>query len=70
MTSNVSQDGLYFVTKREEYREGMRLFVTMPFHGPNNAQNYEYLGQVARIDELEGNEKGIAVRFLSSTKLK
>ncbi|MGB2669025.1 MAG: PilZ domain-containing protein [Candidatus Acidiferrum sp.] len=70
MTTNVSQDGLYFVTKREEYREGMRLFVTMPYHGPDNAQNYEYLAQIARVDDLGGNGKGIAVRFLSSTKMK
>jgi PilZ domain len=70
MTANVSQDGLYFVTQREEYREGMRLFVTMPYHAPQSAQNYEYVGQIARIDDLGGNGKGVAVRFLSSTKIK
>ena len=65
-TRNVSQDGIYFVSKREAYREGMRLFVTVPYHSPLSPQNYEYLGQIARIDELGNGERGIAIKFLSS----
>ncbi len=67
-TTNVSQDGVYFVTKKDVYREGMRLYVTVPYHSPFSSQNYEYLGQVARIDEMKDGQRGIAVRFLSSTK--
>jgi len=69
-TKDVSQDGLYFVTQREVYREGMRLLVTMPYHSPQSQQNYEYLGQVARIEELGNRQKGIAVKFLPSAKKK
>jgi PilZ domain len=65
-TRNVSQDGIYFASKREVYREGMRLFVTVPYHSPLSPQNYEYLGQIARIDELGNGERGIAIKFLSS----
>lgn len=65
-TKNVSQDGIYFVSKREIYREGMRLFVTVPYHSPTSPQNYEYLGQIARIDELGTGERGIAIKFLSA----
>jgi PilZ domain len=67
-TTNVSQDGVYFVTKKDVYREGMRLYVTVPYHSPFSPQNYEYLGQVARIDEMKDGQRGIAVKFLSSTK--
>lgn len=66
----MSQDGLYFVSERADYYDGMRLFVTVPFHSPNSQQNYEYLGQVARIDELGNRQRGIAIRFLSSAKSK
>jgi PilZ domain len=65
-TTNVSQDGIYFISPREIYREGMRLFVTVPYHSPMSPQNYEYLGQIARIDELANGQRGIAIKFLSS----
>jgi len=66
----MSQDGVYFVSERTVYYEGMRLFVTVPYHSPHSQQNYEYLGQVARIEELENRLRGIAVKFLSSAKSK
>jgi PilZ domain len=69
-TANMSQGGIYFVTKRDNYREGMRLFVTVPYHSPTSQQNYEYLGQVARVDALENGQKGIAVTFLPSPRKK
>jgi PilZ domain len=69
-TKNMSQDGLYFVTERTEYYEGMRLFFTVPYHSPYSQQNYEYLGEIARIDELGNRQRGIAVKFLSSAKSK
>jgi hypothetical protein len=69
-TKNVSQDGVYFVTQRTSYYEGMRLFVTVPYHSPHSPQNYEYLGQIARIDDLGNGQKGMAVRFLSSSAAK
>ena len=67
-TTNVSQHGIYFVTQRDVYRKGTKLRVTMPYHSPFSPQNYEYLGQVARVDDLGSGQKGIAVRFLPSTK--
>jgi hypothetical protein len=69
-TTNVSQDGVYFVTQLDVYHEQMRLLVTVPYHSPFSPQNYEYLGQIARIDDLGNNQRGIAVRFLPSTKKK
>jgi len=69
-TKNMSQDGLYFVTEREAYYQGMRLFVTVPYHSPYSQQNYDYLAQIARIDELGNRQRGIAVRFLPSSKSK
>jgi hypothetical protein len=69
-TADMSQGGIYFVTKREDYREGMRLLVTVPYHSPRSPQNYEYLGQITRVDALENGQKGIAVTFLPSTRKK
>jgi PilZ domain len=69
-TANMSQGGIYFITKRDDYREGMRLFVTAPYHSPHSPQNYEYLGQIARIDVLESGQKGVAVTFLPSFRKK
>jgi hypothetical protein len=69
-TKNMSQDGLYFVTDRPVYYEGMRLLLTVPYQTSSSQQNYEYLGQIARIDELDKGQRGIAVRFLSSAKSK
>jgi hypothetical protein len=67
-TTNISQDGVYFVTKKEIYREGMHLLVTVPYHSPLSEQNYEYFAQVARVDDLGNGQKGIAVRFLPRSK--
>jgi PilZ domain-containing protein len=67
-TANVSQDGVYFVTKLDVYQKGMRLSVTVPYHSPLSPQNYEYHGHVARIDDLGNGQRGIAVRFVSSAK--
>jgi hypothetical protein len=67
-TTNISQDGVYFVTKRTNYREGMHLIVTVPYHSAYSQQNYEYLGRVARVDSLENDQRGVAVRFLPSNK--
>jgi hypothetical protein len=65
-TKNVSRDGVYFLTKRESYYVGMRLFVTLPYHSPVNPLNHEYIGQVARVDDLADGQRGVAVRLLSS----
>lgn len=64
-TRNVSREGFYFLTKKSGYQEGMRLFVTLPFHKPGDLRNHEYLGQVIRVDALENGEWGVAVQFLS-----
>jgi hypothetical protein len=69
-TKNVSRDGVYFLTQRESYYLGMRLFVTLPYHSPINPLNHEYLGQVARVDELGNGQHGVAVRLLSSADSK
>ena len=65
-TKNVSRDGVYFATQRSSYYLGMRLFVTLPYHSPINPLNHEYLGQVARVDDLGNGQYGVAVRLLSS----
>jgi hypothetical protein len=65
-TKNVSRDGVYFLTQRDSYYMGMRVFVTLPYHSPVNPLNHEYLAQVARVDELENGQRGVAVRLLSS----
>lgn len=64
-TRNVSRDGIYFLTQQKVYQEGMRLFVTVPYHAPGDLRNHEYLGQVTRVDALEEGQWGVAVQLLS-----
>lgn len=65
-TKDVSQDGVSFVTKLTVYYEGLRVFLTLPYHGPTSQQNYQYLGQVVRVEDLGNNQSSIAIKFLSS----
>jgi len=67
-TTNVSQHGIYFVTQRDVYKKGTKVLVTVPYHSPASPQNYEYEGEVARVDQLGAGQKGIAVRFTISAK--
>jgi|SRR6516164_5160689 hypothetical protein len=66
VTANVSRDGIYFVSRRKAYREGMRLFVAVPHHLPKEPQDREYVGQVVRVDALLEERFGIAVQLLSA----
>lgn len=68
-TKDVSQGGVYFVTQREAYYEGMRVSVAVPY-STNSSQNYEYHGKVTRVDELGNNQKGVAIRFVPSAAVK
>jgi len=64
-TSNVSRNGVYFQTMRKVYVEGMRVFVTLPYHGPGDRRNQEYVGQVTRVDASSEDRWGVAVQLLS-----
>lgn len=66
VTANVSRDGIYFVSQKASYHEGMRLFVAVPHHLPHEPQDREYLGQVVRVDTLLEGRFGIAVQLLSA----
>jgi hypothetical protein len=68
-TKNVSQGGVYFVTQRKVYYEGMRLSVTVPYSA-TGTQNYEYRGRVTRVEELGNSQRGVAIRFVSSAAMK
>lgn len=65
VTTNVSRDGIYFVSKIRTYCEGMRLHVAVPHHSPRDEQDREYLGQVVRVDPLPEGRFGVAVQLLS-----
>jgi len=65
-TSNVSSEGLYFVSRREHYQEGMRLLVTLPYHSPRERGDHDYLAQVVRVEWFDNGQCGVAVQLLSS----
>jgi hypothetical protein len=69
-TKNVSRDGIYFLSKNKSFYEGMRLFITLPFHFPIDPLDQEYIGQVTRIENLPDGNRGIAVQLLSSVGIK
>jgi hypothetical protein len=59
--TDFSRTGFYFVTARiESYRKGMQLYV-IPALG---CFNFEYLGEVVRIERLPFGEYGIAVQLI------
>jgi hypothetical protein len=68
-TKNVSQGGVYFVTQRKVYYEGMLLSVMVPYSAAGT-QNYEYRGRVTRVEELGNSQRGVAIRFVSSAAMK
>jgi hypothetical protein len=56
-------DGLYFKTAMPHYFVGMRLIVTFPF-GEKVSAHRKFLASVVRLEHLENDSRGIAVRFL------
>ena len=62
-TANVSRNGLYFVTSTKHYVVGMTVVVTLNF-GPDDPIHRERIGDVVRIDELDEDKWGVAVRIL------
>ncbi len=63
-TLNTSRDSVYFASKNESYKEGMRLFVTCPYSDGLGSINRESLAKVVRIDDLGHGRRGIAVEIL------
>jgi hypothetical protein len=58
-----TRDGLYFKTSMPHYFVGMRLMVTFPF-GEKVSAHRKFLATVVRLEHLENDSRGIAVRFL------
>lgn len=58
-----TRDGLYFKTSMPHYFVGMRLIVTFPF-GEKVSAHRKFLASVVRLEHLENDSRGIAVRFL------
>ena len=62
-TANVSRSGLYFVTPTNHYYVGMNVLVTLNF-GPDDPIHHEQIGDVVRIDDLDEDKRGVAIRIL------
>jgi hypothetical protein len=58
-----TRDGLYFKTAMPHYFMGMRLIVTFPF-GEKVSAHRKFLASVVRLEHLDDDSRGIAVRFL------
>ena len=63
-SSNVSKHGIFFHSYRRTYTAGMRLFITYPFTFEYDPMKAEYLAEVVRVEELEDNRFGVAVRLI------
>jgi hypothetical protein len=55
-----SRSGFYFITQKGFYHKGMQLYVIPAF----GCFNFEYVGEVVRIERLPFGDYGIAVRLL------
>jgi len=62
-TSNLSRSGLYFTTSTKHYAVGMNVVVTLNF-GPDDPRHREQIGDVVRVDELDGGMCGVGIRIL------
>ena len=62
-TANVSRSGLYFVTSAKHYFVGMNVVVSLNF-GPDDPVHREQIGDVVRVEELDEDKRGVAVRIV------
>jgi len=62
-TANVSRSGLYFITSTQHYFVGMNVVIALNF-GPDDPIHREQIGDVVRIDELDEDRWGVAIRIL------
>jgi hypothetical protein len=62
-TANVSRSGVYFVAPTKHSVVGMTVVVTLNF-GPDDPIHREQIGDVVRIERLEEDKRGIAIRIL------
>jgi len=60
---NASKEGIYFISRREAYYPGMRVFVTFPFSSPHDPMNCEYVAEVVRVEKLPNGRSGVAVHL-------
>jgi len=66
VTDNISREGLYFKSDHLSYRQGMRLTVSFLRHSDFFAPNASYAGQVLRVDRIEDDRLGVAVKLVSN----
>jgi len=62
-TANVSRSGVYFFTPTKHYFVGMNVIVTLNF-GEDDPIHREQIGDVVRIDEVDEDKRGVAIRIL------
>jgi hypothetical protein len=62
-TANVSRSGLYFFSTTKHYFVGMTVLVTLNFR-PDDPIHREQIGDVVRIDVLDEDKWGVAIRIL------
>jgi hypothetical protein len=62
-TANVSRSGLYFLTPTKHYFVGMNVIVTLNF-GQDDPIHREQIGDVVRVEELDEDKWGVAIRIL------
>lgn len=66
---NASREGIYFITRRESYYPGMRVFVTFPFTSAHDPMNCEYVAEVVRVEKLPNSRCGIAIHLLMTVNV-
>lgn len=66
VSTNVAKQGIYFQTRLQSYRVGMRLFVTYPFTFENDPMKTEYIAEVLRVEQFPDGKFGIAIRLITT----
>jgi hypothetical protein len=63
-TFNVSQDGVYLATLAGHYAPGVNVYLTSDCQ-PGSPLTYAMAGIVLRVQKLENDKWGVAIRILS-----
>jgi hypothetical protein len=65
-TANVSRTGLYFQTTMSHYYTGMDVLVIRNYQ-PGEPVTREEVGDVIRVEKLDGGKWGIAIRIIRNS---
>jgi hypothetical protein len=69
LTINASRGGLFFLSDRDDYEQGLRVFLTFPHSELPDPFSSNYLAEVVRVERKANGKLGVALRILTGVNL-